>query len=224
MDFIQVSQAPLVEEAPAPHPPSAQLAQPAPSSSPIPLPPSLYPSTSQVTITVQANRPILQPSPPSKRAGPQSTFSATDILESEPDLAPAYLPKELVEIIRSRQRQERAWYIRLSICSGLICNIDSTLSSYKGELEKEEAETIRGYLHQAVARFVASEKAPLPPPVSTQSKPSRATKNTGSKEKVTRNPVPVATPIISPFRGPNHTTSKPGPDKQPISIPPTENT
>ncbi|KAI0995634.1 hypothetical protein K3495_g12546, partial [Podosphaera aphanis] len=53
MDSIQVSQAPLVEEAPAPHPPSAQ---PAPSSSPIPLPPSPHSSTSQVTSTVQANR------------------------------------------------------------------------------------------------------------------------------------------------------------------------
>ncbi|KAI1005699.1 hypothetical protein K3495_g2516 [Podosphaera aphanis] len=30
--------------------------------------------------------------------------------------------------------------------------------------------------------------------------------------------------MISPFRGPINTTSKPGPDKQPISIPQTENT
>ncbi|KAI1005702.1 hypothetical protein K3495_g2515 [Podosphaera aphanis] len=104
-------------------------------------------------------------------------------LESEPDLAPAYLPKELNEIIRSRQRQERACYIRLSICSGLICNIDSTLSSYKGELEKEEAETIRRYLHQAIARIAASEKAPLPPPIQTQSNPPELRKIQVARKK-----------------------------------------
>ncbi|KAI0998193.1 hypothetical protein K3495_g10000 [Podosphaera aphanis] len=139
-----------------------------------------------------------------------------------PDLNP--IENELIEIIRSFQRQERAWHIRLSICSGLICNIDSTLSSYKVEFEKEEAETIRSYLHQAIARLAASEKVPLPPPIPTQLKPPRATKNTGSKETVTRNPVLVDTPRIIPVRGPINTTSKPGPDKQPISIPPTENT
>ncbi|KHJ35095.1 putative eka-like protein [Erysiphe necator] len=88
---------------------------------------------------------------------------------------PAYLPKELRDIIQKRQEQERAWHFRLSICASAICNIESTLENYKGDIEKREADLIRGYLQQAIARLAASNNVPKPPPIPLKTTPLRST-------------------------------------------------
>lgn len=58
-----------------------------------------------------------------------STRCGTSI-RIEKNFSHAYLPRELANIIAVRQRQERAWHIRLSIWASVFSNIDSTLASY----------------------------------------------------------------------------------------------
>ncbi|POS85206.1 hypothetical protein EPUL_001698, partial [Erysiphe pulchra] len=91
----------------------------------------------------------------------------------------ACLSKEIIEIIAARHRQERAWHVRLSICARIYSNIDSTLSIYTEDCEREEAELIRN--------------APKPPKIPIASKPNRT--NSSNKTIVTNwNKPLVATP------------------------------
>ncbi|KAI1003155.1 hypothetical protein K3495_g5054 [Podosphaera aphanis] len=89
------------------------------------------------------------------------------------------------------------------ICTSVISNIDSTITSFQGENRKGEANALRTYLHQAVSLFVASD-APQSPPIPSHSRPAKAT-NT-SKSKGSKNPVAIATPAI-PFVSPLANTS-----------------
>ncbi|KAI1005500.1 hypothetical protein K3495_g2710, partial [Podosphaera aphanis] len=141
-------------------------------------PPNFTPSP-HITVnvpdsTARVPRPILNPVPPSKRATDKDADRVSHLPnDSSPDFS-AYLPREIREIVEQRQRRERAWHVRLGICTSVICNIDSTLAAYKDEVEKEEANLIRNYLQQAIARLAASEFIPKPPAIPLQSKPSRA--------------------------------------------------
>ncbi|KHJ35820.1 putative eka-like protein [Erysiphe necator] len=161
----------------------ATVARPTPPSPAAHPSPSPIPSiTTPVQTTVnkddncsQPHRPILNPVAPSKRAAQNSTDSMTQSASNETYQIPAYLPKELRDIIQKRQEQERAWHFRLSICVSVICNIESTLENYKGDIEKREADLIRGYLQQAIARLAASNNVPKPSPIPLKTKPLRST-------------------------------------------------
>ncbi|KHJ31409.1 putative eka-like protein [Erysiphe necator] len=86
----------------------------------------------------------------------------------------SYLPKDIREIIEQRRRRERAWHVRLSICTSVISNIESTLLVYKNDIEKEEADLVRNYLQQAIALLAASDNAPKSPPIPHQTKPLKS--------------------------------------------------
>ncbi|POS82595.1 hypothetical protein EPUL_006311, partial [Erysiphe pulchra] len=73
----------------------------------------------------------------------------------------------------ARQRQERAWHFRFSICVSIFSNIDSTLAIYKEDIEKEEADIIRKYLQKAIACLAASDNIPQPPKIPIESKPGK---------------------------------------------------
>ncbi|POS81842.1 hypothetical protein EPUL_006723, partial [Erysiphe pulchra] len=85
----------------------------------------------------------------------------------------AYLPKEITEIIEARRRQERAWHVRLLICASIYSNIDSTLSIYKEDVEREEADHIRKYHREEIACLAASNNAPKPPKIPITSRPNK---------------------------------------------------
>ncbi|POS83235.1 hypothetical protein EPUL_006328, partial [Erysiphe pulchra] len=68
---------------------------------------------------------------------------------------------ELAEIFIARQRQERAWQIRLLVCTSFISGIESTVASSHDGNEKEIAKTIQTYLRNAISEFAASETTPL---------------------------------------------------------------
>ncbi|POS82790.1 hypothetical protein EPUL_003675, partial [Erysiphe pulchra] len=123
----------------------------------------------QVNSTV-GNRPIIKPTPPSKRA---SQHDAEPESTNGKNFSHAYLPRELANIIAARQRQERAWHFRLSICASIYSNIDSTLAIYKEDIEKEEADIIRKYLQKAIACLAASDNIPQPPKIPIESKPGK---------------------------------------------------
>ncbi|KHJ34773.1 putative eka-like protein [Erysiphe necator] len=111
----------------------------------------------------------------------------------------AYLPKEITEIIAARRRQERAWHIRLSICASIYSNIVSTLSIYKEDTEREEAELIRKYLREAIACLAASNNASKPPKIPIATKPNKM-KGSNKTNALKQNKLLIATPkhIICP--------------------------
>ncbi|POS81813.1 hypothetical protein EPUL_006290, partial [Erysiphe pulchra] len=114
--------------------------------------------------------PIFKPVPPSKRA---AQHDAEPESRNEKNFSHAYLPRELANIIAARQRQKRAWHIRLSICASIFSNIDSTLATYKEDIEKEEADIIREYLQKAIACLAASDNLAQPPKIPIESKPGK---------------------------------------------------
>ncbi|VDB89181.1 Bgt-60046 [Blumeria graminis f. sp. tritici] len=104
------------------------------------------------------DRPTLQPVPPSKRANPKSCHEAT--AENVND-ANEFLPRELAQIIEERQRRELAWHARIMMCTCAISSIESALSGFMKDIEKDEATAIRDYLCKAISKYSASEAAPL---------------------------------------------------------------
>ncbi|KAI0999532.1 hypothetical protein K3495_g8662 [Podosphaera aphanis] len=180
---------------------SPQTTPPAPPAPP-PTPPSTAPpiTVNETPSTSNAARTILNPVPPSKRAAQMPTELSKQSSEDDSQNLHAYLPQELCEIIEQRQRRERAWHVRLAICASLVCNLESTLSNYKDDLEKEEADIIRGYLQQAIARLAASESVPSPPKVPIHTKPVKS-KNSNTAKENNGKKVLVATPALSTLTG-----------------------
>ncbi|POS87696.1 hypothetical protein EPUL_000502 [Erysiphe pulchra] len=81
--------------------------------------------------------------PPSKRPLPDRISKNSS--ENNDNLN-VFLPKELAEIIATRQRRECAWHVRLMICTTVLSNIDSTLANLNEDIEKDEAEAFKAYL------------------------------------------------------------------------------
>ncbi|KHJ36123.1 putative eka-like protein [Erysiphe necator] len=132
-------------------------------SAPFPLSPNspiIVTSDNNCELYTQYSRPILTPAAPSKRTAQSVAEQASQSFEDESDQSYAYLPQDLREIIKQRRLRERAWHVLLSICTSVICNIESTYLVFKDDIEKEEADIIRNYLQQAIARLVASDNAP----------------------------------------------------------------
>ncbi|KAI0993255.1 hypothetical protein K3495_g14929 [Podosphaera aphanis] len=84
------------------------LPPPSPPASP-PSPPSATPlSVNEVESSAQAGQTILNPVPPSKRAAQIAIESYTQTAEDYSRQISAYLPQDICQIIKLRQRRERA--------------------------------------------------------------------------------------------------------------------
>ncbi|KHJ35719.1 putative eka-like protein [Erysiphe necator] len=152
---------------PTPPPPPAH-------SAPFPLSPSspnILTSDNNCEHYTQSSRPILAPAAPSKRAAQCVAEQVSQSFEDESDQSHAYLPQDLRGIIKQRRRRERAWHVRLSICTSVFCKIEGTLLVFKDDIEEEEADIIRNYLQQAIARLVASDNAMKFPPILHHTEP-----------------------------------------------------
>ncbi|POS84115.1 hypothetical protein EPUL_002931 [Erysiphe pulchra] len=184
MEISQESQAPSMETSNQPppiHNPSPPIAS---SSSP-------PPSNPQPHINNLVNRKILKPAIPSKRLMQEKTSPKTG---HNSDHANAFLPQELAEIIAIRQNRERAWHARLMICTTVISNVDSTLASFKEDVEKEEVVAFKAYLRLAIANYAAADSSPAPPIIPTHSQPSKSNGSGSDKEKNALRKVAIAIP------------------------------
>ncbi|POS82523.1 hypothetical protein EPUL_006263 [Erysiphe pulchra] len=140
-------------------------------------------------------RPIQKPTAPSKRPLPDRNSKNSS---ENTDNVNVFLPKELAEIIATRQRRERAWHVRLMICTTVPSNIDSTLANLIEDIEKEEAEAFKTYLRLAISNFAAADSSPSPPRVPIHTRPSNGSGNVKGKEtdqNLTKK-VAIATPRI----------------------------
>ncbi|KHJ30482.1 putative eka-like protein [Erysiphe necator] len=110
----------------------------------------------------------------------------------------AFLPKELAEVIATRQRRERAWHVRVMICTTVLSYIDSTLASLTEGIEKEEVEAFKAYLRVAISNFAAAESSPSPTSVPIHTRPNKSNGKGKGKETVNNLPkkVAIATPRI----------------------------
>ncbi|EPQ66221.1 Bgt-3395 [Blumeria graminis f. sp. tritici] len=107
---------------------------------------------------VVTDRPTLQPVPPSKHENPKSCHDTT--AENVND-ANEFLPRKLAQIIEERQRRELAWHACIMMCTCAISSIESALSGFMKDIEKDEATATRDYLCKAISKYAASEAAPL---------------------------------------------------------------
>ncbi|POS82083.1 hypothetical protein EPUL_006589, partial [Erysiphe pulchra] len=159
VDAIQEPQAP-------PTGTSNQLA-PIPPSHPIPDPPPPTASFSPPLLPQQLNgvivgRKILKPTVPFKCTIPDKA-PPNDGKNTDKDNA--FLPKELAEVIATRQRRERAGHARILIRTTVISCIDSTLASFEDEIEKEEVSAFKAFLGLAITKFAAADSSPTPPQI-----------------------------------------------------------
>ncbi|POS83837.1 hypothetical protein EPUL_004284 [Erysiphe pulchra] len=92
------------------------------------------------------------------------------ISEDESDQSSLYLPQEIRDIVNQRRRRERAWHLRLSISTSVICNIESTLAL--------------NYLQLALTRLAEADNIPKPPPIPHQNKPSKVKDHDQGKESI----------------------------------------
>ncbi|POS82309.1 hypothetical protein EPUL_006571 [Erysiphe pulchra] len=189
MDITQESQAPPTKM-------SNQLPPIPPIPSPSPLHPTASlspPSFPQQPNSVIVGRKILKPTIPFKRTMP---VKAPPNSGKNTVIDNAFLPKELVEVIATRQRRERAGLVRILICTTVISCIDSTLASFEDEIEKEEVSAFKAYLGLAITKFAAADSSPTPPQIPSHSYPRRAKGHGLGKEKNFIKKVAVAKPWV----------------------------
>ncbi|KHJ35305.1 putative eka-like protein [Erysiphe necator] len=150
-------------------------------------------------------KPIIKPVPPSKRA---AQHDAEPESRNETNFSHDYLPRELANIIAARQRQERAWHNRLSICASIFSNIDSTLATYKEDIEKQEADIIRKYLQKALACLAASDNLAQPPKIPIESKPGKKKSSNSPSNAVLKNLSANSKPSTLPTQNINKNLEK----------------
>lgn len=184
MEISTEPQAPSTDtsQRPPPIPPVPLI----PNSSP-PIASSSSPSNPTSSNTTLDSRQILKPVAPSKRPLPEKPLS-----KNNSDIANAFLPQELADIIATRQRRERAWHARLMICTTVISYLDSTLASFTNEIEKEEVVAFKAYLRQAISNFVAADSPPSPSRVPINTRPSKG----NGKGKGKGNDISLAKKIV----------------------------
>ncbi|KHJ33976.1 putative eka-like protein [Erysiphe necator] len=190
MDISQESPAPSTESSnqPAPIPPIPSIPN-TPSNFTLPSPPlNLQPPTKTTS-----GGQILKPAAPFKRPVTERPSLNNS---NQPNIGNAFLPKELAEIVATRQRRERAWHARLMICTTTMSNIESTLVNFKDDVEKEEVEAFKAYLRLAIANFAAVDTSPNPPKVPTHSRPTKCSNYGLRKDKNILKNVAIATPQI----------------------------
>ncbi|POS82537.1 hypothetical protein EPUL_006570 [Erysiphe pulchra] len=174
-------------------PPPIPPIPPIPNSLP-PIAPPTPPSNSQLLNCTTSSRKILKPAIPIKRPIPERPQENN---KTRSDVVNAFLPRELAEIVATRQRRERAWHTRIMICTTVYSNIESTLANFSDEFEKEEVVAFKAYLRQAIANFAAVDNSPNPPKIPSHSKPTKGSGSGSGKGKNLEKNVPVAIPQIS---------------------------
>ncbi|POS82700.1 hypothetical protein EPUL_003942 [Erysiphe pulchra] len=177
-------------------------------NSPSPIAPPPPPSKIPPSSNIAAGRQILQPVSPSKRQIPERLPNN----KINSNIANAFIPQELAEIIATRQRRERAWHARLITCTTAISNLDSTLANFTEEIEIEEAAALKSYLRQAVANFAAADSLTSPPCVPSHTRPNKANgkgkdKDLNTKTNTTKK-VAVATPKNIPSQSSDRASIK----------------
>ncbi|POS84992.1 hypothetical protein EPUL_004153, partial [Erysiphe pulchra] len=155
MDVIQDSQALPTEneQSTSPHSPYPR--------SPTPYRVTLTTVTTSTTKQRMVGRKIRKPTILFKRTIPDKTppnGGKKNVIDN------AFLPKELAEVIATRQRRERAGHARILICATVISCIDSTLASFEDEIEKEVS-AFKAYLGLAITKFAAADSSPTPPQI-----------------------------------------------------------
>ena len=209
MEICQGSQAPSTDTSnqPPPVPPVPPIPNSLPPIASPPPPLNLEPPA-KITI----GRQILKPVAPSKRP---TIERPTQNCRNEFNIENAFLPKELAEIFEARQRRERAWHVRVMICTTVLSNIDSTLANLVEDTEKEEAEAFKAYLRLAISNFASADSSSSPPRVPIQTRPSKDNRNVKGKDtdnNLTKK-VAIATPRIilsqAPSRGVNKSVEPP---------------
>ncbi|KHJ30078.1 putative eka-like protein [Erysiphe necator] len=75
----------------------------------------------------------------------------------------------------SLYRRERACHARLIICTTIHSCIESNLSKFSNEIEKEEAAAaaFKDYTHTAIAKFAAVDSSPSPPQIPAYTRPTK---------------------------------------------------
>ncbi|KHJ31886.1 putative eka-like protein [Erysiphe necator] len=159
---------------PSPIPPVPPIPNPLPSIA------STSPPSQTTSNNISTDRQILKPVAPSKRSIPDKPHHKS---WNNSDIANAFLPQELADIIATRQRRERAWHARLMICTTVFSSIESTLATFTKEVEIEEAVPFKAYLKLAIANFAAVDSSPPPPRVPLHTRPSKGNGNDSSKGK-----------------------------------------
>ncbi|POS82481.1 hypothetical protein EPUL_005631, partial [Erysiphe pulchra] len=155
--------------------------------------PSPTASLPQQPNSVIVGRKILKPAIPFKRTIPDKSppnGGKNTVIDN------AFLPKELKEVITTRQRRERAGHARKLICTTVISCIDSTLASFEDEIEKEEVSAFKAYLRLAITKFAAADSSPTPPQIPSHTHPRKANGHGLGKEKNFMKKVAVATPRV----------------------------
>ncbi|KHJ33852.1 putative eka-like protein [Erysiphe necator] len=160
---------------------------PSPFASPSP-PLNIQPPTKTTN-----GRQILKPVAPSKRLVTERPSLNNS---NQPNIRNAFFPKELAEIVATRQRRERAWHAHLMMYTTTMSNIESTLVNFKDDVEKEEVEAFKAYLRLAIANFAAVDTSPIPPKVPTHSRPTKCSNYRLGKDKNILKNVAIATPQI----------------------------
>ncbi|POS82785.1 hypothetical protein EPUL_003993 [Erysiphe pulchra] len=197
IDSMEISQEPQ-----APSTDTSNQSPPIPTVPSTHNPPSPFASSSplseiQLSNKITVGRPILKPIAPSKRLTsgriPQNCSESTEMEN-------AFLPKELAEVIATRQRRERAWHVRVMICTTVLSNIDSTLENLVEDIELEEAEAFKAYLRLAISNFAAAESSHSLPSIPMHTWPYKGNGNGNRNGKETdknlAKKVAIATPRI----------------------------
>ncbi|POS82282.1 hypothetical protein EPUL_005351, partial [Erysiphe pulchra] len=139
---------------------------------------------------IQLPLPFTSPLPP---LNPEITTKIIDGSDKS-EVKNAFLPKELADIIATRQRHERAWHARLMICTTAISNIESTLEHFKDEIEKEEAVVFKASIRLAISNFTAVDTLPTPPKTPSYSRPNKGSVNSLANNKNISKKVAIVTP------------------------------
>ncbi|POS82336.1 hypothetical protein EPUL_006306, partial [Erysiphe pulchra] len=173
MSISQESHAPSAESSkqPPPIPPIPPL-----PNSPSPFASSPPPLNLESSAKMTDGRHILKLVAPSKRP---VTDKATQNGKDKFEIQNAFLPKELAEIFDIRQRRERAWHVRLIICTSVISNIDRHIYSWPCQL---------------IANFAAVDTTPTPPKIPTHSRPNKSSVYRLGTDKTAVKKVALATP------------------------------
>ncbi|KHJ35627.1 putative eka-like protein [Erysiphe necator] len=82
------------------------------------------------------------------------------------------------------------------ICTTAYSSIESALTNFHDEIEKEEVVAFKAYLRQAIANFAAVDNSPNPPKIPAHSKPTKGNDSGSGKGKNVEKNVAVATPQI----------------------------
>ncbi|KHJ35827.1 putative eka-like protein [Erysiphe necator] len=188
MEISQETQAPSTETSnqPPPIPPIPPI-----PNSPSPFATPTTPSDSQLPNNNIVGRPILKPTAPSKRP---ASVKIPQISRDNIGVENLFLPKELAEIIATRQRRERAWHARVLICTTVISYIDNTLAAFEDEIEKEEAAAFKAYLELAIANFAAADSSPTPPKIPSHTRPIKISGQSIGKDRNVAKKVDIAIP------------------------------